>query len=111
MNPGYYLLAVIGFLLSGCGTFNTVVRGDDVTAKNLKEWRTQCSSLPRVYSGAIYNFCILNGAPNPSTQAPGSPGGIPFVIWDIALSGALDTLALPYTIYRQVGDGNIELRH
>lgn len=102
-------LALIALSLTGCGTVNTVVRGDQVTSKNLREWRTYCASLPRVYSGAVYNFCILNGEPNPTTKADGSPAAVPFVIVDIALSGVLDTLALPYTIYRQVEDGNIEL--
>jgi uncharacterized protein YceK len=102
-------LALIALSLTGCGTINTVVRGDQVTARNLHESRTHCASLPRVYSGAVYNFCLLNGEPNYSTQAPGSPAGIPFAVVDIALSGVLDTLALPYTIYRQVEDGNIEL--
>ncbi|OAI88558.1 YceK/YidQ family lipoprotein [Pseudomonas putida] len=105
-KPFFILLALS---LPGCGTFNTVVRGDQVTAKNLREWRTYCASLPRVYSGAVYNFCILNGEPNYSTDAPGSPAAIPFTMVDIALSGVLDTLALPYTIYRQSEDGNIEL--
>ncbi|MCU1724043.1 YceK/YidQ family lipoprotein [Pseudomonas sp. 5P_5.1_Bac1] len=111
MNLTKPILAILGLSLSGCGTINTVVRGDDVTARNLKEWGTHCASVPRIYSGAVYNFCILNGEPNATAQAPGAPASIPFVIWDIALSGALDTLVLPYTVYRQVEDGNIELHH
>ena len=109
MNIRNPLLVTLALALSGCGTVNTVIRGDDVTAKNLKEWRTHCASLPRVYSGAVYNFCILNGEPNPTTDAPGAPAAVPFQIIDIALSGVLDTLVLPYTVYRQVEDGNIEL--
>lgn len=103
------LFIALGLTLSGCGTINTVVRGDDVTARNLKQWRTHCASVPRIYSGAVYNFCILNGEPNATVNDPAAPVGIPFVIWDIALSGALDTVALPYTIFRQIEDGNIEL--
>jgi len=102
-------LVLPALALSGCGTVNTVVRGDAVAAKNLREWRTRCASLPRVYSGAVYNFCILNGEPNPTTDAPGAPAAIPFAIVDIALSGVLDTLVLPYTVYRQLEEGNIEL--
>ncbi|MEE1926145.1 YceK/YidQ family lipoprotein [Pseudomonas sp. 148P] len=111
MNTRKLILAAIGLSLSGCGTVNTVLRGDQVTAKNLREWRTDCASVPRVYSGAVYNFCILNGPPNPTVQAEGAPAGVPFVMVDLVLSGALDTLVLPYTVYRQVQDGNIELHH
>ncbi|WP_418324166.1 YceK/YidQ family lipoprotein [Pseudomonas lurida] len=34
---------------------------------------------------------------------------LPFVVIDFALSGVLDTLVLPYTVYRQNQDGSIEI--
>jgi uncharacterized protein YceK len=34
---------------------------------------------------------------------------VPFVLLDMTLSGVLDTVALPYTIYRQGVDGSIRI--
>ncbi|MGY2239639.1 YceK/YidQ family lipoprotein [Pseudomonas gingeri] len=103
------LAATLGLSLSGCGTINTVFRGDDVTRRNLKEWNTHCAAVPRVYSGVFYNLCVLHGPSQVEEQAPDAPALTPFQFVDLIPSGILDTLALPYTLYRQSRDGSIDL--
>jgi len=103
--------ALIGFLsllIAGCGTINTVAREDSVTRRNLEEINSYCESIPRVYSGAAYDFCTLYGPPAPGYGNGSSRVGEVFT--DFVFSGLLDTLALPYTIYRQSSDGNINIK-
>lgn len=101
--------------LSGCGTINTVFRPDAVASQNLKESRSNCENVPRIYSGVIYGFCTLNGEPKPekslNDRSLMDHGGslLPIVAIEFVASGALDTLMLPYTIYRQNKDGSIEI--
>ena len=52
--------------------------------------------------GAAFDFCLLRAAPNPTGRV------ISLVLADIALLGVLDTVVLPYTLYRQVEHGNID---
>ncbi|KQN53285.1 hypothetical protein ASE98_19550 [Pseudomonas sp. Leaf48] len=101
------LLLLATLLLAGCGTVQTVVRGDDVAVKSLKEQKSYCGAVPRIYSGVTYDFCSLNAPlgtgldPQNHTFAPA------IVLIDVVISGAFDTLLLPYTIYRQQADGSI----
>lgn len=98
-------MVVAAGALVGCGTVNTVLREDDVTRQNLREVKSFCNAVPRVYSGVVYDFCRLHA--EPSMGISGS-GPVMFVIVDMGLSGLLDTLVLPYTVYRQNRDGSIE---
>lgn len=99
---------VVAGLLAGCGTINTVFRDDGVTSDNLKEAESFCGAVPRVYSGVVYDFCLLHGAePRPNRVRSGPEMG--FVAVDIGASATLDTLLLPYTLYRQHSDGGIEV--
>ncbi|MCU1782701.1 YceK/YidQ family lipoprotein [Pseudomonas sp. 13B_2.1_Bac1] len=101
--------------LAGCGTINTVFRPDAVASQNLKDSRSHCESVPRIYSGVIYGFCSLNGEPKPEKslkdQSVSGAAGNAFPVFaiDFVASGVLDTLVLPYTIYRQNKDGSIEI--
>ena len=97
------LTAVLSLALIGCGTVNTVIRGDAVASRNLK--RSYCKSIPRVYSGVSYDFCTLHGPP-----APVHDTGAAYFFFDFVPSAVFDTVALPYTIYRQNRDGNIQIR-
>ena len=97
------VLSMAALLSSGCGTVNSVVRKDGDTARELRMVKTYCQSIPRVYSGVAFDFCALHAAPDPTGFL------IPFVLVDIAVSGAADTVVLPYTIYRQATDGNIDI--
>ena len=103
------LLVLVGMSLSmgGCGTVTTVLRGDGVTVRELKEKKTYCQTVPRVYSGVAYDLCVLHAPP--SSAAGLALDGIPWAFIDVPVSAVLDTLALPYTLYRQNADGSLEL--
>lgn len=104
----YLIVCSIAVFLAGCGTINTVIRDDWVARRTLNRIETSCETIPRIYSGVSYNICLLRGKPSRISLwlAP-----IPqLLLVDIALSGALDTVVLPYTIYRQINDGQINLR-
>lgn len=104
----YAFVCSIAVLLAGCGTINTVIRGDWVTKRNLNRIETSCETIPRIYSGVSYDVCLLRGKPSQMALwlAP-----IPQLIFiDMALSGALDTVALPYTVYTQINNGDIKLK-
>ncbi|AMN78552.1 MULTISPECIES: YceK/YidQ family lipoprotein [Pseudomonas] len=106
---------VLCCLLTGCGTVTTVFRPDAVASQNLKDSRSHCENVPRIYSGVIYNFCTLNGEPAPDKSLTSnslkdhSGAALPFVAVDFIASGVVDTLVLPYTLYRQSKDGSIEI--
>lgn len=108
-------------LLGGCGSYHTL-RSDDVAkVSDLRLKGTYCQAIPRVYGGVVWDFCQLYGEPVVSGNSVGytpasspandkfGPPVLPLI--DVAFSGITDTLALPYTLYRQSRDGSIELRH
>ncbi|AZE52655.1 hypothetical protein C4K03_0469 [Pseudomonas synxantha] len=109
-TPVVRLLVLLGLalLMGGCGTVTTVFRGDDVIVRDLKGKKTYCQSVSRIYSGVAYDLCVLHGPPNSAGEL--SLNGIPWAILDVPVSGVLDTLILPYTLYRQNADGSLELR-
>eukprot|EP01133_Synstelium_polycarpum_P000799 gene799-913_t len=104
------LLAAVLVSTTGCGTINTVFRPDAVASQNLKESRSYCENVPRIYSGVIYGFCTLNGAPDTTKEhTRDASGSLPIFAAELVASGLLDTLVLPYTVYRQNRDGSIEI--
>jgi uncharacterized protein YceK len=105
MKTQAMLLAVL--MLAGCGTIQTVVRGDEVAADSLKDQKSYCGSVPRIYSGVTYDFCSLNAPLKKGLDAQDHTNAPAIVLIDVVMSGALDTLLLPYTIYRQQADGSI----
>ncbi|SDO83395.1 Protein of unknown function [Pseudomonas arsenicoxydans] len=105
MKTQAVLLAAL--MLAGCGTVQTVMRGDEVAAKSLKERKSYCGAVPRIYSGVTYDFCILNAPLEKGRDAEVHDNAPAIVLIDVVLSGALDTLLLPYTLYRQQADGSI----
>ncbi|WP_447746510.1 YceK/YidQ family lipoprotein [Pseudomonas nicosulfuronedens] len=115
------VLLLASALLSGCGSYHTLRSDDVVKASDLRLKGTHCQAIPRVYGGVVWDFCQLYGeppmsgnsvgytpAPTPSNERIGPPI-LPLI--DVVLSGITDTLALPYTLYRQQRDGSIELTH
>lgn len=97
------MLGVCSLALSGCGTVHTVLQNDEDAARSLRKQKTYCQSIPRIYSGLAYDFCVLNAPPDPTGFL------VPLVLLDLALSGVADTMSLPYTIYRQASDGNLTI--
>lgn len=102
-----FICSIVVSLL-GCGTINTVVKGDSVTRQNLNHVKSPCETISRIYSGVFYDICILRGKPSRAALWLGL--GPELMLVDLALSGVLDTIALPYTIYGQVNEGPIDLK-
>src|SRR5471032_2081625 len=100
-------MVLAALTLAGCGTIQTVVRSDEAAANSLKKQNSFCGSVPRIYSGVTYDFCTLHAPPGPGIDEQTMSNANPIVLIDAVISGALDTLLLPYTIYRQQVDGSI----
>ncbi|AJO79361.1 MULTISPECIES: YceK/YidQ family lipoprotein [Pseudomonas] len=94
-------------LLAGCGTIDTVFREDSVASEKLKERKSYCGGVPRVYSGVTYDFCSLHAAVPEGGTSYSGPASTQGMLIDIALSGVFDTLLLPYTLYQQQVDGSL----
>lgn len=105
-------LAVIA-ALAGCGSMRTLPSESAINVRDGELKGTRCDSIPRIYSGVVYDFCWLLG--DSKTAGAGFVGqdgaAVTLPLVDMALSGVTDTLALPYTIFRQRRDGSIELTH
>ncbi|WP_297835192.1 YceK/YidQ family lipoprotein [Pseudomonas sp.] len=90
--------------ISGCGTIKTLT-DEDGAADNLAKWKSDCGSIPRVYSGAAYQFCNLSGP-----VRSGSHWAAPPILLDMVISGIADTILIPYTGYLQYQQGDIQVR-
>ena len=101
------VLLVAALMLTGCGTVQTVVRGDDVAVKSLKEQRSYCGAVPRIYSGVTYDFCALNAPLQDGRDDQKHDFAPAIVLIEVVVSAAFAALLLPYTIYRQQADGSI----
>ncbi|WP_339466711.1 YceK/YidQ family lipoprotein [Pseudomonas sp. EA_65y_Pfl2_P74] len=100
-------LMLVAMLLTGCGTVQTVVLSDKSATEQLKTKKTYCGAVPRIYSGVTYDLCMLH-AEKPEDVDAFSHNNASFgLLVDAAASGILDTLLLPYTIYKQQADGGI----
>lgn len=121
-------MALCVIILSGCGSLHTLPKSDNAIARNLKKHETKCTFLPQVYSGVAYDFCRLNAEYQGPRQRPTYPDaevndkiilthtqlthgkGFAWVLAaDVVLSGVVDTIALPYTIYKQTENGSVAL--
>ena len=96
-------------------------------AGNEKYRTTRCETIPRTYSGVAYVLCTAyikqpdstdgkqdsgSSVKNGSTgnQTDKDSGNIPgSSLLDLLLSGVVDTLVLPYTLYKQFDDGSYQL--
>jgi uncharacterized protein YceK len=99
-----WIASCFAVAISGCGTIKTL-NDEEGAADNLAKWKSNCYSIPRVYSGAAYQFCNLDGPPR-----SGSHWAAPTIAMDLAISGIADTILLPYTGYLQYQQGDIKVR-
>ncbi|WP_085582408.1 MULTISPECIES: YceK/YidQ family lipoprotein [unclassified Pseudomonas] len=100
-------MALAALTLTGCGTVQTVARSDQTSVDYLKDKKTYCGAVPRIYSGVAFDFCQLNAQLGDGVDAFNHSNAPLGVVIDAAASGVLDTLLLPYTVYRQHTDGSI----
>lgn len=99
------LLAMLA--LTACGTLRTLAPTDDKINIGYKDKRSYCQSIPRTYSGVAHNFCMMYGEPDRTSFNTATE----FPAWaiDTMLCAVTDTLALPYTLSRQLKDGSIRV--
>ncbi len=101
-------VCLISLSLLGCGTVNTVIKGDSTARRDLNQVKSPCETIPRIYSGVSYDVCVLRGKPSRTTLWGGAAPELMLV--DLVLSAVLDTVALPYTVYGQINEGSIHLK-
>lgn len=92
-----------------CATVKTVNPTDNQVDISHRGYKSNCESIPRVYSGTSYSFCLLNSEPSENVNKGASINGVPLVAFDAVFSVAADTVVLPYTIYSQAKNGNIKV--
>ncbi|BBP58518.1 YceK/YidQ family lipoprotein [Pseudomonas sp. St316] len=107
MNFRDILLILVAAAASGCGTITTTFRDDAVASNKLARWHSHCDTVPRVYSGAVFDYCTLDAEPRQSTGFDGHPAPT-LIVLDMGVSAATDTLLLPYTLYLQNKHGDIK---
>jgi len=103
------LLSMTIIFLGGCGTVQTVDPAENHVNISHRGKKSYCKSIPRIYSGALFEACKLYGEPSYTENLGSNIGGVPLFMIDIPLSFALDTLVLPYTATRQFRDGSISV--
>ncbi|MFJ4193473.1 YceK/YidQ family lipoprotein [Pseudomonas sp. NPDC089534] len=100
-------MGLAALMLAGCGTVQTVARTDQTSVDYLKDKKTYCGAVPRIYSGVTFDFCQLHAELGEGVDAFDYNNASLGLLIDAAASGVLDTLLLPYTVYRQQTDGSI----
>lgn len=94
------------YVVSGCGTMRTNFQNDVAIKRDLRLYKTNCAVINRVYSGVSYDACKLNSRASGFDQQ----FILGFYVGDLLFSGALDTLFLPFTLYKQNTSGAIEIK-
>ncbi len=105
----FIVVAILTVLVVGCGTLKTTALDKPRIEIGTKSKKSLCTQIPHVYSGVFYNVCWLNRETSPYNTHSLSGGDLPFVAVDILLSGVMDTLLLPYSIYKQAEEGSIKV--
>lgn len=72
--------------------------------------RTDCDSVPRIYSGLTLDVCMALLGPPAPIYGKASEGLFYFYMFDGFFSMLLDTVALPYTVYGQIRYGDLYLK-
>ncbi len=91
-------------MLAGCGTLNTAPKSNADIGRKLASHGSYCSTVPRIYSGVIYDLCLLNAEERHLTSITFLQYGILADV--LVLSPIADTLLLPVTIIQQVQLGS-----
>ncbi|MCA1931326.1 YceK/YidQ family lipoprotein [Rheinheimera sp.] len=104
---GYLSLFILLFLLAGCGSVRTLAPDQGKVTISYNDKKSYCQSIPRVYSGVAHNFCLMYGEPSKTSYT--AAADLPVWAIDTMLCAVTDTLALPYTISRQVKDGSLKV--
>lgn len=91
----------------GCGTVKTLAPDQGKVSISYNDKKSYCHSIPRIYSGVSHNLCQMYGEPNKTSYT--TAADVPVWAIDTILCAVTDTLALPYTISRQLKDGSLKV--
>ena len=97
-----FVVILAGFLISSCGTLSTLQDGPLLLANEKYMGSQPCDKIGRIYSGVRYDYCIVFLGDGSDWELEG------YLVWDFPFSFVLDTVILPYSIYRQVTAGDLE---
>ena len=93
--------------LTACGTVHTLAPDQGKVKISYNDKRSYCQSIPRIYSGVAHNFCLMYGEPSKTSYT--AAADLPVWAIDTMLCAVTDTLALPYTVTRQLKDGSLKV--
>lgn len=102
-------MVLSSLMFTGCATVKTLNPKDDHVTIYNGSYKSYCSNIPRIYSGVSYDFCMANGEPSTGRNTGSEINGVPLVAVDAVCSAVADTLVLPYTLIRQINEGNIDV--
>jgi uncharacterized protein YceK len=103
----YLSLLPLVLVLTGCGTFQTLAPEKGKVKISYNDKKSYCQSIPRIYSGVAHNFCLMYGEPSKTSYT--AAADLPVWAIDTMLCAVTDTLALPYTVTRQIKDGPLKV--
>jgi len=93
--------------LTACGTVQTLAPEQGKVKISYNDKKSYCQSIPRIYSGVAHNFCLMYGEPSKTSYT--AAADLPVWAIDTMLCAVTDTLALPYTVTRQIKDGPLKV--
>ncbi|GAB2888076.1 YceK/YidQ family lipoprotein [Microbulbifer echini] len=108
MKELFYLVPT-ALLCISCATVKTVNPENNQVDISHQGHRSYCESIPRVYSGTSYSFCLLNSEPSEHINKGSTVNNVPLAAVDAVFSVAADTVVLPYTVFMQAKNGNIKV--
>lgn len=100
-------LLTLTLFFVGCGTVKTLAPEQGKVSISYQDKHSYCQSITRIYSGVAHNFCQMYGEPNKTSYT--TAADVPVWAIDTMLCAVTDTLALPYTISRQLKDGSLKV--
>lgn len=100
----YFLCLFLVSSFFSCATYKTVIPSEQ---KRIIEYvdnmeGAECLTIPRVYSGVCYSFCVMTNRMRLKSDHSD--------VASLPLDFLGDTLLLPYTVIRQINDGNLTLK-
>ena len=92
-------------LLASCGTMTTLSKPDFEVRNDLHSRNSRCESVPRMYSGVAYDYCVVMSDPASQHNEKYTEQ----YLADFVGSVIADTVVLPYTVIQQLDKGSLEL--
>ena len=99
------LFSLFAMFISACGTLTTLSKPDFEVRNDLHKRNSRCESVPRIYSGVAYDYCVVVSDP----AAQHNEKYTEQYLADFIGSVIADTVVLPYTVIQQLDKGSLKL--